>query len=132
MTAGETGCAERVVRSLNEGDHCGVREFVADGQNFGRSAEITKRAGGLPVISGVASVTVTATLIVPIVAADLRDASSVATYVLFGLMYLASAFVTVFFHDPGRDRRNRLAGHRFRARTSGPVAKFWPPCEKPQ
>ncbi|MFD3596760.1 DUF6159 family protein [Nocardia sp. NPDC058640] len=41
---------------------------------------------------------VTATFIVPIVATDLWDTSSVATYVLFGLMYLATAFVTVFFN----------------------------------
>ncbi|MFF2085655.1 DUF6159 family protein [Nocardia sp. NPDC058176] len=40
----------------------------------------------------------TASFIVPIVVSDLWDRSSVTTYVLFGLMYLASAFVTIFFN----------------------------------
>ncbi|WP_278261606.1 DUF6159 family protein [Nocardia sp. AG03] len=51
-----------------------------------------------PVLSGVASLAVTVTFVVPIAASDLWDRSAVLTYVLFGAMYLASAFVTVFFN----------------------------------
>ncbi|MFD4456996.1 DUF6159 family protein [Nocardia sp. NPDC058480] len=75
--------------------------FANSWQMFKTSAAVLKSRKELavfPVISGVASVAVTATFIVPIVATDLWDTSSAATYVLFGLMYLASAFVTVFFN----------------------------------
>ncbi|MFC4125860.1 DUF6159 family protein [Nocardia rhizosphaerae] len=75
--------------------------FAQSWQMFKTSAAVLrtrKELAVFPVLSGVASVAVTASFVVPIVAVDLWDRSSAVTYVLFGLMYLASAFVTVFFN----------------------------------
>lgn len=75
--------------------------FANSWQMFKTSAAVLKSRKELavfPVLSGVASVGVTVTFIVPIVVSNLWDRSSVTTYLLFGLMYLASAFVTIFFN----------------------------------
>jgi hypothetical protein len=68
---------------------------------FKTSAAVLKQRRELaifPLLSGAAGVAVTVTFFVPIVATDVWDKSSTLTYVLFGLMYLASAFVTLFFN----------------------------------
>ncbi|MFI7670071.1 DUF6159 family protein [Nocardia sp. NPDC049526] len=75
--------------------------FATSWQMFKTSAAVLKSRKELavfPVFSAVASVLVAATFIVPIIANDVWHKSSTMTYVLFGLMYLVSAFVTIFFN----------------------------------
>ncbi|WP_433195011.1 DUF6159 family protein [Nocardia sp. CA-107356] len=75
--------------------------FATSWQMFKTSAAVLKSRKQLavfPVLSAVASVLVAVTFVVPIIATDAWDKSSTTTYVLFGLMYLASAFITIFFN----------------------------------
>ncbi|WP_040687079.1 DUF6159 family protein [Nocardia vinacea] len=75
--------------------------FATSWQMFKTSAAVLKSRKELavfPVLSAVASVLVAATFIVPIIANDAWHKSSTMTYVLFGLMYLVSAFITIFFN----------------------------------
>ncbi|WP_330252514.1 DUF6159 family protein [Nocardia sp. NBC_00565] len=75
--------------------------FANSWQMFKTSAAVLKSRKELavfPVLSGAASVVVTISFVVPIIASGIWDKSSNTTYVLFGLMYLVSAFVTIFFN----------------------------------
>ncbi|WP_336082784.1 DUF6159 family protein [Nocardia sp. SSK8] len=75
--------------------------FAQSWQMFKTSATVLrtrKELAVFPVLSGAASLVVEASFLVPIVVSDLWDKSSATTYVLFGLMYLATAFVTIFFN----------------------------------
>lgn len=75
--------------------------FATSWQMFKASAAVLKSRKELavfPALSTVASIVVAATFLAPLIASDNWDKSSKTTYVVFGLMYLASAFVTIFFN----------------------------------
>jgi hypothetical protein len=75
--------------------------FAQSWQMFKTSAAVLKSRKELavfPALSSAASIAVTISFIVPIIATGIWDKSSTTTYILFGLMYLVSAFVTIFFN----------------------------------
>ncbi|MFX0580279.1 DUF6159 family protein [Nocardia nepalensis] len=75
--------------------------FATSWQMLETSAAVLKSRKELavfPALSAVASIVVAVTFLVPIFTSHSWDKSSTTTYVLFGLMYLVSAFVTIFFN----------------------------------